>query len=200
MTYQEMVHALGTMNEQERRLALQAHWQSVFSDGFIAYVQGQLEAGRKMVLPDSEYAVVFAELDPSLVEVLKQQALKDLARLTAVWDTMVAVYERLQRQSERQGNARGMVAHGAHQAMPRGVTVSETVQCSSCGSPAVAQGLCSGCLATQQEWDQDDLDYDRQLHKRQGEDLQYQRLQDDQLYYDTQQDFNSYTDSSSDGY
>ena len=112
----------------------------------------------------------------------------------------MAVYERLQLQSERQGNARGMVAHGAHQTMPRGITVAETVQCFSCGSPAVDQGLCSGCLATQQESDQDDLDYDRQLHERQGEDLQYQRLQDDQLYYDTQQDFNSYTDYSSDGY
>lgn len=200
MTYQEMINALGAMEEQERRLALQTHWQSVFSDGFIAYVQGQMEAGRKMLLPDSEYAAFFAKLDPSLVEVLKHQALNDVARLSAVWDTMVAVYERLQLQSERQGNAHGMVAHGAHQTMPRGVTVSETVQCSSCGSPAVDQGLCSGCLATQQDWDQDDLEYDRQLHERQVDDRQYQQLQDDQLYYDNQQDFNSYTDYSPDGY
>lgn len=200
MTYQEMVDALGAMDERERRLALRTHWQSVFSDGFIAYVQGQMEAGREMVLPDAGYTDFFAELDPSLVEVLKQQAVKDVARLGAVWDSMVAVYERLQRESERQGNAHGMVAHGAHETMPRGGTVAGAVQCSSCGSPAVDQGLCSGCLATQQDWDQDDIEYDRQLHERQGEDLQYQRLQDDQLYHDNQQDFNSYTDYSSDEY
>jgi len=70
------------------------------------------------------------------------------------------------------------------------------VQCSRCGSPAVEQGLCSGCLATQQDWDQDDLEYDRQLHERQADDLQYQRIQDDQLYYENQHDYNSYTDYS----
>lgn len=200
MTYQEMVDALGAMNEQERRQALQTHWQSVFSDGFIAFVQGQVEAGRKMVSPDSEYAHFFDELDPSLAEVLKQQASNDVARLVAVWHSMVGVYEALQQESTRQGNAHGMVAHGAHQTMPRGISVAEAAQCFSCGSPAVDQGLCSGCLATRQDWDQEDLEYERQLHERQVDDLQYQRLQDDQLYYDNQQDFHSYTDYSSDGY
>jgi hypothetical protein len=192
-----MVDTLAAMNEQERQRALQTHWQAAFSDGFIAYVQGQLEAGRKVAASDPSYADFFAELDPSLVAVLKEGALTQVARLVAVWDSMVAVYERLQLQSERQGNAQGMVAHGAHQVMPRGVSVTGAVQCSRCGSPAVDQGLCSGCLATQQDWDQDDLEYDRQLHERQADDLQYQRIQDDQLYYDNQHDYNSYTDYSS---
>ncbi|MEZ5523875.1 MAG: hypothetical protein R3E62_02750 [Pseudomonadales bacterium] len=198
MTYQEMVDTLAAMSEPQRRDAIQEHWQAVFSDGFIAFVQGQMEAGRKMVLSGSEMDRIFDGLDPSVVAVLKQEMLKNMARLVTVWDSMVVMYERLQKQSERQGNSQGMVGHGQHQTMPRGVAVGGAVNCYRCGSPVTSQGLCSGCLATQQDWEQDDLDYERQQYDQQLQDQEYQRTQDDQLYYDTQQDFNTYTDYSSD--
>jgi hypothetical protein len=194
MTYQEMVDALVNMNQQERQSAIQDHWQVVLSDGFVAFVQGQIEAGRKMAMSESGFAEVFAALDPSFVEVLKQQAAKDLSRLVEVWDSMVFVYEKLQKQSERQGNTQGMVAHGKHRSMPRGVSVNTAVRCYRCGSDAVGHGLCSGCLATQQDWEQQDLEYDQLRYDRQMDDIQYQRLQDDQIYYNNQQDYNSYTD------
>lgn len=193
MTYQEMVDALAAMDEQERRRAIQEHWQAVFSDGFIAFVQGQLEAGRQMAQSSAGFGQVFAELDPSFVAVLKEQASAQLARLTEIWHSLAAVYEKLQTESERQGNPQGMVAHGKHRAMPRGISVAPAVGCFRCGSQAVGQGLCSGCLATQQDWEQQDSEYERQLYDRQQQEIEHHRLQNDQLYYDNQQDFNTHT-------
>jgi hypothetical protein len=192
MTYQEMVDTLSGLSEEDRRVVIQNHWQAVLSDGFIAFVQGQIEAGRAMVFRDPDLAEAFAELDPSIAVVLKRQALSDVARLVEVWDSMAAVYVKLQKQSERQGNAKGMVAHGRHDAMPRGVTVTGAVQCYRCGSPAVRLGLCNACVVTQQDWEQEDLDYDRQRYERAADDQQYRRLQDDQIFYDNQRDFNTY--------
>jgi len=182
------------MNEQERYKAIQNNWQAVFSDGFLGFVQGQLEAGRKMALSDPDVEKVFAGMDSALVAELKRQAFKQVARLMAVWNSMTAVYDKLQKYSERQGNLNGMVAHGKHRAMPRGKSITGAAHCYRCGSTAVSQGLCSGCLANQQDWEQEDIDYDRRLHERQQEEIEYQRLQDDRLYDDNQQDFNSYTD------
>jgi len=194
VTYQQMVDALASMEERERRAAMQKHWQAVFSDGFIAFVQGQIEAGRKMALSGGGLAEVFAGLDPSVIAGLKRQSLREVARLVGVWDSMVAVYEKLQTQSEQQGNASGMVAHGRHRVMPRGVAVTGAVQCYRCGSAATDRGLCAGCLATQQDWDRQDEEYDREMHERQTADLENRRLQDDELYYQNQQDYNTYTD------
>jgi hypothetical protein len=192
-TYQEMLDALAGMDEQRRRLAIQTHWQAIFSDGFIAFVQGQIEVGRKMILSGPESAPLFAILEPAMVTALKQQMLRQFGLLVEVWDSMVAVYEMLQRRSEGQGNAQGMVAHGRHRTMPRGIGVTEATRCYRCGSPAASRGLCDGCLATERDWERDELD-----HERQRIDLEYQRLQDDRIYSDNQRDFNSYTDYSPD--
>ncbi len=55
-------------------------------------------------------------------------------------------------------------------------------------------GLCSGCQAGAKDWQEADLEYDRQLHRQQTEDLGYQRLQDDYIYDASQPDFNSFGD------
>jgi len=193
MNYQEMVDALISMNERQRRMALKAHWEVAFSDSFIAYVQGQLEEGRKLVNGRSDIETIFAGVNPELVDVLRSYGAQHLNNLHQVWTCMSFVYQELQQQSERQGHTGGMVSHGNHRVMPRGKTVSSAIHCYRCGSQAVDQGLCGGCLSTQQSWEQDDLDYDNRLHEQQQQQLDYQRLQDDQMYYSQQQDFNTYT-------
>lgn len=199
MNYQEMVDALISMNEQQRRMALKAHWEVAFSDSFIAYVQGQLEEGRKLVDSNSDtFKKLFDGVNPEVVDVLKMYSTQHLNNLHQVWNCMSVVYQDLQRQSERQGNTGGMVSHGNHRVMPRGKSVSSAIHCYRCGSQAVDQGLCSGCLSTQKSWEQDNLDHDNQLLEQQRQQLDYQRLQDDQLYNNQQQDFNTYTNYHND--
>jgi hypothetical protein len=196
MNYQEGIDILKIMTEQERQLAIQQHWQVVFSDGFIGFVQGEIEG---LVVRLKELDETIAELPKShviLAPLLKahQQALSlEITSLLGVWTSMINVYERLQKLSEVQGNSQGMVAHGRHRTMPRGRSVSPATNCFRCGDTAVDLGLCSGCLATQQKWEQEDLEYDRQFYERQQNELEYQRLQDDQRYYNDLQDFNTYT-------
>jgi hypothetical protein len=194
MTYQEMVDALAGMDEKKRQAIIKKHWQVVLSDGFVAFVQGQIEAGRKMAQPDSNLKTVLTGL---IGDAVREQMRKNLENLLNVWNSMATCYQTMQRQSERQGNSKGMVAHGKHTAMPRGVSVSKAARCYRCGSTAVDQGLCNGCLATQQDWERDDLDYDRQHYQRQQDDLDYQRIQDDQIYNSNQYDYNTYTDYNS---
>jgi hypothetical protein len=197
-----MIDTLGAMTEQDRQLAIQTHWEDVFSEGFVAFVQGQLEIGRNLLLPASPLTGLLVGMDPSLAITLKQQALRDIGRLTEIWDSMTVVYARLQEQSHRQGNAQGIAGqNGGGRTLPRTHAVGAgALQCYRCGSPAVGQGLCDGCLATQQGWEQDELDYDRQLQDRRIEDQSLQRLQEDRDYYDRQQDLTSYPDYSPDGY
>ncbi|CAN5333110.1 hypothetical protein BH23BAC3_BH23BAC3_36070 [soil metagenome] len=109
MNYQEMVDALISMNEQQRRMALKAHWEVAFSDSFIAYVQGQLEEGRKLVNGGSDIENIIAGVNPELVDVLRSYGAQHLNNLHQVWTCMSVVYQDLQRQSERQGHTGGMV-------------------------------------------------------------------------------------------
>ena len=191
MKYQEMVDILASMDEKERQVTIQKHWQAVLSHGFVAFVQGQIEAGRKMTQPDSKLNTGLTGL---IGDAIREQMRQNLENLLNVWNSMATCYQTMQRQSEKQGNAKGMVAHGKHTSMPRGVSVSKAVQCYRCGSTAVGQGLCSGCLATRQDWEQDDLDYERQHYERRQDDLDYQRVQDEQIYNSNQYDYNTYTD------
>lgn len=193
MTYQQMADELVNMDEQQRRLALQNHWEIIFSDSFIAYMQGQLEEGRKIADGGAGIEQVYAGLTPELAEILRNHVAQHLTQLLRVWHSMAVVYEKLQKQSESQGNSQGMVSHGKHRVMPRGVSVTNALHCYRCGSQAVDQGLCSGCLSTQQNWDQENLEYDRQLYDQQQQHSEYQRIQDDQIYNQQQQDFNAYT-------
>ena len=191
MTYQVMVDILAGMDEKERRTTIKKHWQAVFSDGFVAFVQGQIEAGRKMIQTNSKLKPVLTGL---IGDAIKEQMRKNLDNLLNVWNSMAICYQIMQKQSEKQGNAKGMVAHGEHTAMPRGVSVPEAVRCYRCGSASVGQGLCSGCLASQQDWEQDNLDHDRQVYERHQTDLDYQRIRDEHIYNSNQYDYNTYTD------
>lgn len=193
MTYQQMADALVNMDEQQRRLAIRTHWEIIFSDSFIAYMQGQLEEGRKIADGGAGIEQVYAGLTPDLAEILRNHVAQHLTQLLRVWQSMAAVYEKLQKQSESQGNSQGMASHGKHKVMPRGISVTNAVHCYRCGSQAVDQGLCSGCLSTQQNWEQENLEYDRQLYDQQQQQSEYQRIQDDQIYHQQQQDFNTYT-------
>lgn len=56
MKYEEMLEAAVSMDEAERREAFMEHWQAIFSDGFVAYVQGQVEAGKQMAHSESSLA------------------------------------------------------------------------------------------------------------------------------------------------
>lgn len=189
MTYEEMLEAAISMNEAERRQAFKAHWQAVFSDGFVAYVQGQVEAGHQM--PNIE------SLPGALGDTLNQLIRDREEQLTSVWKSMRSVYAEVQRVSEQQGNSGGMVGHSQHTVMPKGLNISQAVGCYRCGAPVTTQGLCSGCVGTEQNWQQEDLDYDRQLQEQQVDHLDHQRIQSDQQYYDNQADYNTYTDYGS---
>jgi len=190
MKYEEMLEAAVSMDEAERREAFMEHWQAIFSDGFVAYVQGQVEAGKQMAHSESSLAGL-------LGDAVKQLVIQRAQQLTAVWESMRSVYAEVQRASEQQGKSGGMVEHSQHRAMPTGIDVSTAVSCYRCGARVSSQGLCSGCIDTQQDWQQDDLDYDRQLQDQQLDHLDHQRLQSDQQYYDNQADYNTYTDYGS---
>jgi hypothetical protein len=192
MNYSEMVDALVNMSEHERQDAIMTHWQAVLSDGFIAFVQGQMEAARSMASGTGGFSGLLGMLHGDAARQLQHQALHQAHALSVVWDSMDAVYRKLQADSERQGNDRGMVGHGHHRTMPAGRSVDVAAGCYRCGASAVSLGLCSGCLATQQDWEQDALRHDEQRWDNLQEDLRHQQLRDDQIYRDHQQDFNSY--------
>jgi hypothetical protein len=193
MTYQEMLDQLAAMEEQRRQATIAEHWQAVLGDGFVAFVQGQIEAARNWITPSTGYFEnVFEGQSEELKRLMMQQLLKRMAAYVSVWDSMQLVYRRLQQHSERQGPAGGMVDHGRHDRMPRGVHVAPAARCYRCGSPAEAGGLCGGCRSTETDWAQADAEYDREQYRRQMDDLDYRRLQDDYLYQSTQPDFNSY--------
>jgi hypothetical protein len=187
ITYQEMVDMLVSMNEKERCEIIRRYWQVVFSDGFVAFVQGQVEAGKQQVSYKG-FDKVFGA-DSLMVAALRDSANSYLTQLLSVWNSMNFMYTKLQAESARQGNVSGMVSHGSHTTMPRGVSVPQASHCSRCGSPVASQGLCSGCRATQQDWEQDDLEYERLR-----EDREYVQQQEEQIYYEQQQDFNTFTD------
>lgn len=193
MTYQDMVDKLASMDEQQRRQAIQNYWQTVFSDGFIGFLQGQIEACRKMTTTDNEVGVLLDGLEPEVQAALREAALKHVTRLVAVWDSGVVVYQLLQQRSERQGPRGGMVEHGRHRSMPRGVSVAQAVQCYRCGSPVAANGLCGGCMEMQQDWEQDDLEFVQRGQDYLSDQQHIDRIQQDQVYYDAQQDYNTYT-------
>lgn len=193
MTYQEMLDHLAELEESNRQAMIAEHWQATLSDGFVAFVQGQIDAARNWIMPSSGYfEKVFEGQSQELKRVVMQELLRKIAAYVAVWDSMSLVYQRLQQHSERQGPSGGMVDHGQHNRMPRGVQVTPAAHCYRCGSPAEAGGLCSGCRATEQDWAEADAEYDRQQYQRQLDDLDYQRLQDDYIYQSSQPDFNSY--------
>jgi len=187
-TYQEVVEALAAMEEQERLNAILEHWQTIFSEEFIAYVQGQVQASREMIFDKPEmFDQIFGEMGPDFVTTMKQQAFREMLRVNSVWDSMTAVYEQLQQIKAEEENAQR-----SQTPVPPDVSGGNTAACYQCGAPLASEGLCSNCLAVRRQQEQDDLEYDRQLYDHQQADIEYQRLQDDQLYYNNQ--YTSYTD------
>ena len=204
MTYQEMLDQLTEMTDGERAKVMAEHWQTIFSPGFIAFVQGQLEGGRQLML-DGRLDKVLSGQDEAVAAAIKQSVVKTHAKHAALWLQMRDIYAKLQRQSERQGAQGGMVDHTPHPTMPRGVSVQSATRCYRCGSPVEANGLCGGCLATQEDWERDEEDYIRQqdeIGRNEVEATQQEqvRLDQDNYYNDMQYDYNSHTDYYSNDY
>ncbi|MFQ5401451.1 MAG: hypothetical protein ACE5E7_17870 [Anaerolineae bacterium] len=187
-TYQEVVEALAAMDEQERLNAILEYWQTIFSEEFITFVQGQVQASRELIFDNPElFDQIFSEMGPDFVKTMKQQAYKNMLEINSVWESMAAVYEQLQGiKAEEESAQRSQTP------IPPEIPNTNTATCYQCGAPLAADGLCSSCLAVRQQQEQDDLEYDRQLYDQQQADIEYQRLQDDQLYYDNQ--YTSYSD------
>lgn len=196
MNYQEMLDDLSKMDDSQRTTVICEHWQTILSDGFVAFVQGQIDGARNLMSPTGAFDKVFEGQNEDFKDLMRQEMHKTIARYTTVWNTMTLVYQKLQQHSEQHSASGGMVDHGRHREMPRGVNVAPASHCYRCGSPAAAGGLCKGCADTRRDWDQADAEYDRELVRRQADDLDYQRIQDDNQFYDTQPDFNSYDDYS----
>ena len=49
MTYQDMLISVLILPEGERRRLMREHWRDAFSDGFIAYVQSQIDAAEAYI-------------------------------------------------------------------------------------------------------------------------------------------------------
>ncbi len=190
MNYQEMLDDLVGDDDAGRTITMMAHWQDVFSDGFVGFVQGQIDAGRAASQPGSPVEVFFtaAGMDPAPLIAQAREYHQDLL---AVWEKMLSVYAAIQRSSEQQGNAEGMAGHGSHTTMPAGVSVQPATNCYRCGSPVDANGLCSDCNA---------LDADIEAHRQQDDQLRYAREQDaldqqrqldNQAHWNNQPDFNN---------
>lgn len=192
-----MLDALARVSERERRETIAAHWETLLSDGFIGFVQGQIEAARRFAEGGTgTLDELLAGLDPAISEAVRQRAAAQLPLLAAVWQSMTVVYQHLQRVSEQQSPHGGMVSHGSHTVMPRGLDVGGAVHCYRCGSAVADRGLCAGCLATEQDWHEKDLEHDWLEDQRreldlQRDELQHRSLSDDQIYHDNQMDFST---------
>jgi soluble cytochrome b562 len=187
--YQETVNLLSEMDEKQRQQELQNHWQIIFSDGFIGFVQGEMEVLRSQIA-EADRIISQGGVEASVQNTLKRLSNLRLMYLERVWKSMVTVYQRLQKISATQGNSQGMTGNRSKAGMPRGAAVSPAASCFRCGETAVEQGLCGSCLSTRNQWEQDDLDHDQSLYDRQQDDLNYQRKRDDDLYYNNLPDFN----------
>ena len=196
MDYQQMLNDLVEMESEERRRTIVERWDTVFSDGFIGFVQGQIDAGRQTVAGDGPLGGI---LEGAIGDLIRESTAVWLAQVFVVWGHMKDVYAQVTSASRDHGPTGGMAdVAGARREMPRGVSVTPAATCFRCGSEVASGGLCAGCLAEQDAAERDHVEYDRQLHDQQLDRQDYQRLQDDQTYYDTQQDF-SYTPSHDDG-
>ena len=199
MTYEEMVLNLAELDESTRQNTIKHHWQTVLSDGFIGYLQGQIETGQMPQLDEFYEKMIQQGMDKDLIDAIKMSGQQRLQKCISVWNSMNICYQAMQQASQQQGSNGGMVDHGHHTSMPQGVSVNSAQNCYRCGSPVSDQGLCHGCLSTQQSWEEQDQEYDRMQHEQLRQNQEYQRMQDDQIsqdqyYSDQQYDFNSYND------
>ena len=198
MTYQDMLNAILLQSEQERRRLIRDHWRDAFSDGFIAYVQSQIDAAEAFV--NGEKRGLAAWLPDIMQDVAVAGNKLYLGQLVTVWNSMKVVYAQLAAASKAEGSPTGIAATAkSNGTMPRGTTISMATTCSRCGA-ASDGGLCTGCLDHEDFVEADRvefqrLEYEQQEYQTQLNDQEYfqqqaEIYQADTSYYDTQPDFN----------
>ena len=194
MTYQDMLHAILLESELERRRLIRDHWRDAFSDGFIAYVQSQIDAAEAFI--NGEKRGLAAWLPDVMQDIAVAGNKVYLGQLVTVWDSMKAVYAQLAEASASEGNPTGLAATAsANGQMPRGETISVASHCARCGASSNG-GLCAGCQDHDAFVEADRLEYERLEYENQLNDQDYFRQQADNFqadtsYYDSQMDFNN---------
>ena len=193
MTYQDMLNAVLQKNEQERRQLIRDHWRDAFSDGFIAYVQSQIDATESYIKGDNRGLAAW------LPEIMQDIALAGnkayLGQLVTVWESMKAVYAQLTAASAAEGNPTGISTSATRNGtMPRGSSISVATACARCGNTSNG-GLCGACADHDNFVEADRLDYERKQYENELNDREYYQQQADTYqadtsYYDTQTDFN----------
>ncbi|WP_300037115.1 hypothetical protein [uncultured Roseobacter sp.] len=186
MTYQEMLTSVLILPEGERRRLMRAHWRDAFSEGFIAYVQSQIDATEAYIRGEKRGLSAWL---PDMVEAVFVEGNKVyLGQLLTVWDSMKTVYAQLQTASAEEGNPTGMAEKAGPQVMPAGQVITGATDCARCGA-ATAGGICGACADHDAFVEQDHLDYEQSLNDQAYYRQQYDNHQVDMSYYDGQSDF-----------
>ena len=194
MTYQDMLNAILLESEQQRRRLIRDHWRDAFSDGFIAYVQSQIDSAEAFINGEKRGLAAW------LPDIMQDAAVAGnkvyLGQLVTVWDSMKTVYAQLTEASKTEGNPTGIAATAkSNGTMPRGAAISVASNCARCGSASTG-GLCDTCADHDDFVEADRLDYERQQYENQLNDQEYYQQQADTYradtnYYDAQMDFNN---------
>lgn len=187
MTYQEMLNSVLILPEGERRRLIRAHWRDAFSDGFIAYVQSQIDATEAYI--SGEKRGLSAWLPDAVESVFVEGNKIYLGQLVTVWESMKTVYAQLSTASAEEGQPTGMAAKTSNSVMPRGQVISPALECARCGASSPSGGLCSSCESHDAFVEADRLEYDRSLNDQDYYRQQYDNFQSDISYYDNQVDF-----------
>lgn len=186
MTYQEMLNAVLILPEGARRRLMREHWRDAFSDGFIAYVQSQIDATEANIKGEKRGLSAWL---PDMVETVFVEGNKVyLGQLLTVWESMKTVYAQLSQASAEEGNATGMAAKASGAVMPRGQVIAGAADCARCGAATTA-GICGACADHAAFVEEDHLAYERGLNDQDYYRQQYDSHQVDMSYYDGQSDF-----------
>ncbi|MFK7830166.1 MAG: hypothetical protein AB8B57_10340 [Congregibacter sp.] len=187
MTYQDMLNEILLVREATRRTLIRDHWRDAFSDGFIAYVQSQIDATEAYV--GGQRQGLSAWLPDAVQDAFVAGNKVYLGQLVTVWESMKFVYTQLATASTQEGNPTGIAAQSkANGAMPRGVQVGLSTVCARCGA-ASEGGLCSGCVDHDAFVELTQQDCENTLDDQAYYSAQADNYQADISYYDTQVDF-----------
>ncbi len=188
MNYAEMMMALVGMSENDRRNAILEHRQHVLADGFIAYMQSQIEQIDDYVEGKNRGLSGFL---PQVAQDFMVEANKNYReQIAAVWESIYAVHTQLASDNASNGGSRNHPGHSGYANTGyQETTVTASGHCSRCGSMVAVNGLCNGCLDHDAFIEQDHLEYDQRLYEQQLDRQTYQQIQDDYAYYDAQTDF-----------
>ncbi len=182
-----MLNSVLILSESERRKLIRAHWRDAFSDGFIAYVQSQIDAAEAYI--SGEKRGLSAWLPDAVEAVFVEGNKIYLGQLVTVWESMKEVYAQLSAASAEEGQPTGMAAKTSGHVMPRGQVIAAAPDCARCGAPNPSGGLCGGCASHDAFIENDQLDYERSLNDQDFYRQQYDNFQADISYFDAQSDF-----------